>query len=168
MVGVGRDLCGSSSPTLLPKQGHPQQAAEDLVQVGPEHLQRRRPHNVPGQPAPGLLHPQSEEAPPHTQMEPPVPQSVPTAPCPQSRHAMFRGCDGLMLPKYRGATLLLWSQMHVTTKHFVSSLIPNLLWSCLTLLLVPLFSSNSPFPPYQNVVWSCSVLGICGPWEGKK
>jgi len=26
MVGVGRDLCGSSSPTLLPKQGHLQQA----------------------------------------------------------------------------------------------------------------------------------------------
>jgi len=22
MVGVGRDLCGSSSPTLLPKQNH--------------------------------------------------------------------------------------------------------------------------------------------------
>jgi len=34
MVGVGRDLYGSSSPTLLPKQGHLQQAAEDLVQVG--------------------------------------------------------------------------------------------------------------------------------------
>ena len=27
MAGVGRDLCGSSSPTLLPKQGHPEQAA---------------------------------------------------------------------------------------------------------------------------------------------
>jgi len=26
MFGVGRDLCGSSSPTLLPKQGHLQQA----------------------------------------------------------------------------------------------------------------------------------------------
>ena len=26
MVGAGRDLCGSSSPTLLPKQGHLQQA----------------------------------------------------------------------------------------------------------------------------------------------
>ena len=26
MVGVGRDLCGSPSPTLLPKQGHLQQA----------------------------------------------------------------------------------------------------------------------------------------------
>jgi len=42
MVGVGRDLCGSSSPTLLPKQGHLQQAAEDLVQTGLEYLQRRR------------------------------------------------------------------------------------------------------------------------------
>jgi len=27
IVGVGRDLCGSSSPTLLLKQGHLQQAA---------------------------------------------------------------------------------------------------------------------------------------------
>jgi len=33
MVGVGRDLCGSSSPTLLPKQGHLQQTAQDLVQA---------------------------------------------------------------------------------------------------------------------------------------
>ena len=39
MFGVGRDLYGSSSPTLLPKQGHLQQAAEDLVQVGLEYLQ---------------------------------------------------------------------------------------------------------------------------------
>ena len=36
MVGVGRDLCGSSSPVPLPKQGHPEQAAEDLVQAGLE------------------------------------------------------------------------------------------------------------------------------------
>jgi len=42
MVGVGRDLCGSSSPTLLPKQGHPEQAAQDLVQVRLEYLQRGR------------------------------------------------------------------------------------------------------------------------------
>jgi len=40
MVGVGRDLCGSSTPTLLPKQGHPEQAAQDLVQAGLEYLQR--------------------------------------------------------------------------------------------------------------------------------
>jgi len=31
MVGVGRDLCGSSSPTPLPKQVHLQQAAQDFV-----------------------------------------------------------------------------------------------------------------------------------------
>ena len=34
MVGVGRNLCGSSSPTLLPKQGHLQQAAQHHVQPG--------------------------------------------------------------------------------------------------------------------------------------
>ena len=34
MFGVGRDLCGSPSPTPLPKQGHLQQAAQDLVQAG--------------------------------------------------------------------------------------------------------------------------------------
>jgi len=34
VVGAGRDLCGSSSPTLLLKQGHLQQAAQDLVQAG--------------------------------------------------------------------------------------------------------------------------------------
>jgi len=49
MVGVGRDLCGSSSPTLMPKQGHLQQAAQDLVQAGLEYLQRRRLHSLPGQ-----------------------------------------------------------------------------------------------------------------------
>jgi len=40
MVGVGRDLCGSCSPTLLPEQGHLQQTAEDLVQAGLEYLQK--------------------------------------------------------------------------------------------------------------------------------
>jgi len=48
MVGVGRHLCGSSSPTLLLKQGHLQQAAQDRVQVGLEYLQRRRLHSPPG------------------------------------------------------------------------------------------------------------------------
>jgi len=47
MVGVGRDLCGSSSPTLLPKQGHLELAAQDLVQVGLEYLQRRRTPSKP-------------------------------------------------------------------------------------------------------------------------
>ena len=42
IVEVGRDLCGSPSPTPLLKQGHLQQAAQDRVQVGLEYLQRRR------------------------------------------------------------------------------------------------------------------------------
>jgi len=42
MFRVGRDLCGSSSPTPLPKQGHLEQAAQDLIQAGLEYLQRRR------------------------------------------------------------------------------------------------------------------------------
>jgi len=72
MVGVGRDLCGSSSPTPLPKQGHLEQAAQDLVQAGLEYLQRRRIHSLSGQPVPVLRHPQGEEVLPHVQLELPM------------------------------------------------------------------------------------------------
>jgi len=68
MVEVGRDLCVSSSPTTLLKQGLLQEAAQDLVQAGPEYLQRGTLHNLPGQPVSGLHHPQSEEL-PHVQVE---------------------------------------------------------------------------------------------------
>ena len=47
MLGVRRDLCGSSSPTLLPKQGHLQQAAVGFFLAGVctfGHDHRRRPH----------------------------------------------------------------------------------------------------------------------------
>ena len=51
IVGVGRDLCGSSSPTLLPKQGHLQQAAQDLVQARcravPRHTEGLSPRCFP-------------------------------------------------------------------------------------------------------------------------
>jgi len=86
MVGVGRDLCGSSSPTPLPKEGRLQQAAEDLVQAGLEYLQRRRLHHLPGQPVPVLHHPQSEEVHPHVQTELPMLQFVPIAPCAVAGH----------------------------------------------------------------------------------
>jgi len=86
ITGIGRDLCGSSSPTLLPKQGRLQQAAQDLVQAGHEYLQRRRLHNLPGQPVPVLRHPQREEVLPHVQTELPVLQFVPIAPCPVTGH----------------------------------------------------------------------------------
>jgi len=86
MLGVGRDLCGSSSPTPLPKQGHLQQAAQHLVQGGLEYLQRRRLHDPPGQPVPVLRHPQSEEVLPRVQVELPMLQFVPIAPCPVAEH----------------------------------------------------------------------------------
>jgi len=86
MVRDGRDLWGSSSPNPLPKQGHLQQAAQDLVWVGLEYLQRRRLHNLPGQPVPVLRHPQREAILPHIQMELPVFQFVPIAPCPVAGH----------------------------------------------------------------------------------
>ena len=54
IVRVGRDLSGSSSPIPLPKQGHLQQPAQELVQAGLEYLQRKRLHNLPGQPVPVL------------------------------------------------------------------------------------------------------------------
>jgi len=43
MVGAGRDLCGSSSPTPLPKQGLLQQAAQDLVCALPTAQLSQRP-----------------------------------------------------------------------------------------------------------------------------
>ena len=85
MVGVGRDLCGSSSPNPLPKQGHLEQAAQDLVQTGLEYLQRRRIYNLSGQPVPVLRHPRSEVL-PCVQLELPLLQFVPVAPCPVTGH----------------------------------------------------------------------------------
>ena len=86
MAGVRRDLCGSSSPTPLPKQGHLQQAAQDCVRTGLEYLQRRRIHNLSGQPVPVLRHPQSEEVLPRVQVELPITQFVPVAPSPVPGH----------------------------------------------------------------------------------
>jgi len=69
----------------LPKLGHPEPAAQHRVQAGLEYLQRRRLHNLPGQPVPGLRHPQSEEVLPHVQTELPLLQFVPRKPPASSR-----------------------------------------------------------------------------------
>ena len=44
--------------------------------MGLEYLQRRRLHNLPGQPVPGLCHPQREEVLPRVQLELPLLQFV--------------------------------------------------------------------------------------------
>ena len=87
-LGVGRDLCGSSSPRTLPKQGHAGLAAQDLMQAGLEYPQRRRPHNLPKQPVPLVCHPQNEEVLPHVQRELPVLQFVMNEP---RNHGLWAG-----------------------------------------------------------------------------
>jgi len=83
MFGVGRDLWGSSSPTTLLKRGHLEQAALDRVQ----YLQRRRLHNLSGQPVPVLRHHQSKEVLPRVpELELPMLWFVPIAPCPIVGH----------------------------------------------------------------------------------
>ena len=85
MEWVGRDLWRSSSPNSLLEQDHLEQVAQDGIQAGFEYLQRRRLHNLSGQPVPVLGHPQSKVF-PHIQMELPVFQFVPIAPCPVTGH----------------------------------------------------------------------------------
>ena len=109
MVGVGRDLCGSSSPTLLPKQGHLQQAARDCVQAGLEYLQRRRVHNLPGQPVPVLHHPQRDEVLPHVQTELLMLQFVPVAPCLVAGHHWKEFDPILLTPTLEMFVSTLWN-----------------------------------------------------------
>ena len=53
----------------MPKQGHLQLVAHNLVQAGFEYLQRRRTYSSSGQPVPVHHHPQSKEVLPHVQAE---------------------------------------------------------------------------------------------------
>jgi len=55
MTGLEGTL-GDPPPNPLPKQGHPEQAAQGHVQAGLEYLQRRRLHNLPEKPVPVLHH----------------------------------------------------------------------------------------------------------------
>jgi len=81
-----RGPLGITRSDPLPKQGHPEQAAQHRVQAGFAYPQRRRLHSPSGQPVPGLRHPQREEVLPHVQTELPVLQFVPVAPCPVAGH----------------------------------------------------------------------------------
>ena len=98
MVELGRDLWISLDSTPLLKQGHLQQAAQDLVQAGLGYLQRRRIHNLPGQPVPGLRQPQSKEVLPQVQTELPMLQFEPVAPCPVTGHHWKESGRILLIP----------------------------------------------------------------------
>ena len=89
---------GVTQTNPLPKQGHPEQAAQHRVQAGLEYLQRRRLHSLPGQPGPGLRHPQGEEVLPRVQLELPLLQFVPIAPCPVAGHHWKESGPVLLTP----------------------------------------------------------------------
>jgi len=115
MLGVGRDLCGPSSPTPLPKQSHLQQAAQDLVQASLEYLQRRRLHNLPGQPVPVFRHPQREEVLSHVQTELPMLQFVPVA------RLTFSSCktQKYFISKHQYTINIVWSNgTHIANNSF--------------------------------------------------
>lgn len=77
MMGVGRDLWRSSITTPMLTQGHPEQGAQDIIQVGLGSLQRSRLHNPSGSLCQERSHPHRKEIPPHVQLEPLVFQFVP-------------------------------------------------------------------------------------------
>jgi len=133
ITGVGRDVCGSSSPTRLPKQGHLEQVAQDLVQVGFKYLQRRRFHNPSVQPVPVLHQPQREEVLTCVELELPMLQSVSVAPCPVFGHHWKESGPVLLTPtleifisfyKVPSQPSLLQAEQ---AQHFVSA---PCLWTC--------------------------------------
>ena len=125
----------------MPKQGHLEQAAQDLVQAGFEYLQRRwRLHNLPGQPVPVLHHPQSEEVLPHVQTELPVPQFLPILLCPERdirliadvckviiRNNIMYVCMFMSARKKERDYLLViqWCLLLLTTKHIKVIVVPG-------------------------------------------
>ena len=66
----------------LPCKAGLQQAAQVSVQMSLEYLQRRRIHNLPGQPVPVLCHLYCEEVPSHTDVELPMLRFMAVSPCP--------------------------------------------------------------------------------------
>jgi len=84
---------GVTQPSPLPKQGHPEQAAQHRGQAGLEYLQRRRLHSLPGQPGPGLHHPQREEVLPRVPHADPRPSAGQSILPPPAQTKSIPGCD---------------------------------------------------------------------------
>jgi len=81
-------LDGTSGDHLIqlsPKVGSLQWVTKEIIQVGLEYLQRRRLHNLSGQPVPVLCHPQCKEV-LQICVKLPVFQFLAVAPCPIATH----------------------------------------------------------------------------------
>ena len=80
------------------KGGSPRAGCIGLRPPGLEYFQRGRLHNLPGQPGPGLCHPQREEVLPRVQLELPLLQFGPVAPCPVTGHHWKESGPVLLTP----------------------------------------------------------------------
>ena len=80
----GTSVCPPAQPPA--QAGSPRAGCTAPRPGGLEYLQRRRLPSPSGQPGPGLRHPQREEVLPRVQLELPLPQFVPVAPCPVTGH----------------------------------------------------------------------------------
>ena len=98
MFGVGRDLCGSPSPTPA-EAGSPRAGCmgprPGRAWISPE---KETPQPLWAAWA-RLRHPQSEEVLPHVQVELPLLQFVPVAPCPVAGHH-WKESGPILLKKY--------------------------------------------------------------------
>ena len=80
------------------EQDHLEHITQDGIQVGFEYLQKRRLHNLSGQPVPVLCHPHNKEVPSHIQLEPPVLQFAPTASRPFTGYHLKESGSILLTP----------------------------------------------------------------------
>jgi len=83
------------------RQGHPELAAQDHVQMAFEHLQGRRLHHLPGQPVPVLGPPHSDKVFADVQREPPGYRFVPVASGPVTGHCWKEPGSSSLHPRCR-------------------------------------------------------------------
>lgn len=86
LIEVERDFSWSSAPTPHIKQGHPEPAAHDCIQIALKCLQGWRFHSLYGCLVPELGYPHSKKVLSHVPRESPVFHLVPIAACPVSGH----------------------------------------------------------------------------------
>ena len=85
MAGIGRDLWRSPCPTPLLEQAPPEQGHRAASRQG-VNVPGKGLHTLPGQPVPLLWHPHRRDLFSHIEVELPVFQLVPVAPCPVIGH----------------------------------------------------------------------------------
>ena len=121
--------------------------------MGLEYLQRRRLRNLPGQPVPVLRHPQREEILPHVQLELPLLQFVPVAPCPVAGHHWKEFGPILLMP-----TLEIFIGIYKVPKKYTPGILvlPMEIWIYSVKISYSLLLFTSNLIPAWFHVWAVS------------